>query len=133
MSVYRTIGPLVCLGLMMLVHPIKTVILDVFGTGKTQIAVKMSGALRPKFCRGSAGKIFAGFALYSQKGLRKRKDSRLWGENSGGFANEKSLHGVGILAGICWTKSRVPAFPPRLKPLGQSKPNFLWSILRKRE
>ena len=32
------------LGLMMLVHPIKTVILDVFGTGKTQIAVKMSGA-----------------------------------------------------------------------------------------
>ena len=28
----------------MLVHPIKTVILDVFGTGKTQIAVKMSGA-----------------------------------------------------------------------------------------
>ena len=32
------------LGLMMLVHPIKTVILDVFGTGKTQKAVKMSGA-----------------------------------------------------------------------------------------
>ena len=32
------------LGLMMLVHPIKTVVLDVFGTGKTQIAVKMSGA-----------------------------------------------------------------------------------------
>ena len=32
------------LGLMMLVHHIKTVILDVFGTGKTQIAVKMSGA-----------------------------------------------------------------------------------------
>ena len=32
------------LGLMMLVHPIKTVILDIFGTGKTQIAVKMSGA-----------------------------------------------------------------------------------------
>ena len=29
----------------MLVHPsIKTVVLDVFGTGKTQIAVKMSGA-----------------------------------------------------------------------------------------
>ena len=27
----------------MLVHPIKTVVLDVFGTGKTQIAVKMSG------------------------------------------------------------------------------------------
>ena len=43
MSVYRTIGPLV-LGLMMLVHPIKTVVLDVFGTGKTQIAVKMSKA-----------------------------------------------------------------------------------------
>ena len=42
------------------------------------------------------GKIFAGFALYSQKGLRKRKDSRLRGENSGGFANEKSWHGVGI-------------------------------------
>ena len=28
---------------MLLVHPIKTVVLDVFGTGKTQIAVKMSG------------------------------------------------------------------------------------------
>ena len=94
----------------MLVHPIKTVVLDVFGTGKTQIAVKMRG-LRPKFCHGSVRKIFAGFALYSQKGLRKRKDSRLRGENSGGFANEKSWHGVGILAGICWTKSRVPAFP----------------------
>ena len=35
---------LVFLGLMMLVHPIKTVVLDVFGTGKTQIAVKMSGS-----------------------------------------------------------------------------------------
>ena len=32
------------LGLMMFVHPIKTVVLDVFGTGRTQIAVKMSGA-----------------------------------------------------------------------------------------
>ena len=41
---YRTNGPLVFLGLMMLVHPIKTVVLDAFGTGKTQIAVKMSGA-----------------------------------------------------------------------------------------
>ena len=29
---------------MMLVHPIKTVVLDDFGTGKTQIAVKMSKA-----------------------------------------------------------------------------------------
>ena len=33
------------------------------------------------------GKIFPGFALYSQKGLCKRKDSRLRGENSGGFAS----------------------------------------------
>ena len=33
----------------MLVHPLKTVVLDAFGTGKTQIAVKMSGTYRPVY------------------------------------------------------------------------------------
>ena len=50
----------------MLVHPIKTVVLDVFGTGKTQIAVKNERGLDQN---SAMGKIFPGFALYSQKGL----------------------------------------------------------------
>ena len=57
------------------------------------------------------GRYFQGLLYIVKKGCEKGKIAGYGGENSGGFANEKSWHGVGILAGICWTKSRVPAFP----------------------
>ena len=32
----------------------------------------------------------------------------------GGFTNEQSPQGLGLLAGICWTKSKSPLFPMAL-------------------
>ena len=47
------------------------------------------------------GRYLQGLLYIVKKGCEKGKIAGYGGENSGGFANEKSLHGVGILAGIC--------------------------------
>ena len=49
------------------------------------------------------GRYFQGLLYIVKKGCEKGKIAgyRGGGGNSGGFANEKSWHEVGIIAGIC--------------------------------
>ena len=59
---------------MMLVHPIKTVVLDVFGTGKTQIELcKNERVLDQNFAMAVRGRYFQGLLYIVKKGCEKGK------------------------------------------------------------
>ena len=76
--------------------------------------MEMSGALTkvlPWQCGGNTRGL-----LYIDKKGSEMKNSRLRGKTvqiSSGFTNE-SPRRVGLLAGICWTKSRSPRYSPGL-------------------
>ena len=48
--------------------------------------------------------------LYIDKKGHEMKRLQAAGETSSGFTNEQSL--VGLLPGICWTKSQSPCYSP---------------------
>ena len=69
------------------------------------MAMEMSGALT-KVCHGSSGK-YPGFGLYRQKG----RESKMRGENSGGFTNDQSPQGGAYSGYLLDQMSKSPLFP----------------------